>query len=282
MTIVDLDNHELKKSKNVKNYIYIFHAAVSAHRAYSNSAFNNYDIICCLGPFHNNEIKKLESNNLTKKKKLINSGYFYFDYLKSNYKENINSNKILIAPSWNYSNDSFFDKYVFEYINYLLDKKKRVILRPHNEHLKRSYNKIRKIKSAFEKNKNFELDLSNENLFSLQDSKLLITDYSGIALEYILVIKKPVIYINSEPKIHNKKFGEVSKDTIEDKVRKQFGLSIDVSSMRHLEDKLIEADKFMNEKMINNIDNFLKSNYYNFGNTCSNTINKIYITDTYD
>ena len=52
--------------------------------------------------------------------------------------------------------------------------------------------------------------------------------------------------------------------------------------MRHLEDKLIEADKFMNEKMINNIDNFLKSNYYNFGNTCSNTINKIYITDTYD
>ena len=42
-------------------------SAVSAHRAYSNSAFNNYDIICCLGPFHNNEIKKLESNNLTKK-----------------------------------------------------------------------------------------------------------------------------------------------------------------------------------------------------------------------
>ena len=71
--------------------------------------------------------------------------------MKSNYKENINSNKILIAPSWNYSNDSFFDKYLFENINYLLDKKKIVILRPHNEHLKRSYNKIRKIKSAFEK-----------------------------------------------------------------------------------------------------------------------------------
>ena len=45
LTIVDLDNNELKKSKNVENYIYIFHAAVSSHRAYSISAFNNYDTI---------------------------------------------------------------------------------------------------------------------------------------------------------------------------------------------------------------------------------------------
>ena len=276
LTIIDLDNNELKKSKNVNEYIYIFHAAVSSHRAYSASAFNNYDTICCLGQFHNNEIKKLELNNSIKTKKLINSGYFYFDYLKSNYKENINPKKILIAPSWNYSPNSFFDKYIIDYINYLLEKKESVILRPHNEHLKRSLNKINEIKSLFLKNDNFEIDLSDENIYSIQDSKVLITDYSGIALEYILVIKKPVIFVNSEPKIHNQNFSDISNFTIEDTVRKEFGLSIDSTKLNQLEEVLNKSKYYFNNDIKKKIDNFLYSNYYNVDKTCSKTLKTIY------
>ena len=42
----------------------------------------------------------------------------------------------------------------------------------------------------------------------MEKAKCLITDNSGIAIEYILILKKPVFYFESKYKIHNK---DVSK-----------------------------------------------------------------------
>ena len=45
MTLTDLGNYHLKKSKNCKYYIYIFHSLVSTHLCYEKESFKNYDII---------------------------------------------------------------------------------------------------------------------------------------------------------------------------------------------------------------------------------------------
>ena len=45
LTLTDLDNHYLKKSKNVNKYIYYFHGAGSTFKGYTKKAFDNYDII---------------------------------------------------------------------------------------------------------------------------------------------------------------------------------------------------------------------------------------------
>ena len=54
------------------------------------------------------------------------------------------------------------------------------------------------------------------------ESKYLITDYSGIAIEYLLGLNKPVIYFDKYPKIHNENYKDIQEDTIEDDVKKTF------------------------------------------------------------
>ena len=61
LTVTDLDNHALKKTKNIDNYVYYFHGAVSTTKIYTATAFDNYDIILCNGDYHLNEIRKRES-----------------------------------------------------------------------------------------------------------------------------------------------------------------------------------------------------------------------------
>ena len=51
MTLTDLDIHEIKKSKNCKNYVYIFHALVSTHKCYTHTAFKNLDVILSNGEY---------------------------------------------------------------------------------------------------------------------------------------------------------------------------------------------------------------------------------------
>ena len=107
LTLTDLDNHSLRKTKNINNYVYYFHAPVSTFKNYTQSAFDNYDIIFCNGDYHLKEIRKREEiKNLTKKN-LIRTGYFYFDYLLEKISSELEPEHILIAPSWNYDHKIF-------------------------------------------------------------------------------------------------------------------------------------------------------------------------------
>ena len=126
--MTDLDNHFLKKTKNIKNYIYYFHSPVSTIKNYTPKAFDNYDTILCNGKFQVEEIKFREHLKKLNQKKIINTGYFYFDYLKENFNHNINNQEVLIAPSWNYSQNNYLNEDFINLINILLDKGEKVIL----------------------------------------------------------------------------------------------------------------------------------------------------------
>ena len=60
MTLAGLGNYHLKKSKNCKNYIYIFHSPVSTHLTYEKDSFKNYDIIFANGEYQIQELVKAE------------------------------------------------------------------------------------------------------------------------------------------------------------------------------------------------------------------------------
>ena len=109
LTLTDLDNHAVKKTKNVDKYIYYFHAPISTTKVYTATAFDNYDIILCNGDYHFNEIRKRESIKNIKKKILIKTGYFYFDYINNRMKKKNKPEEILIAPSLNYNQKDFIN-----------------------------------------------------------------------------------------------------------------------------------------------------------------------------
>ena len=108
LTLTDLNNHALKKTKNIGKYVYYFHAPVSTFKNYTKTAFDNYDIILCNGNYHFEEIRKREEIKNLPKKELLKSGYFYFDYLLEKISSNKEPKDILIAPSWNYNQKNFF------------------------------------------------------------------------------------------------------------------------------------------------------------------------------
>ena len=57
MTLTDLGNHEIKRSTNCKNYVYVFHSLVSTHKCYTHKAFKNYDIILSNGSYQQKDTK---------------------------------------------------------------------------------------------------------------------------------------------------------------------------------------------------------------------------------
>ena len=91
---------------------------------------------------------------------------------------------ILIAPSWNENKQSMLELYCDSIIEKLISKNFKIILRPHPEHFKRSLDTINQLKNKY-KNK-IVVEENIKSLDSLFKSNLLITDWSGIAFEYLL------------------------------------------------------------------------------------------------
>ena len=266
LTLTDLDNHAVTKNKNVDKYIYYFHAPVSTTKNYTATAFDNYDTILCNGDYHLNEIRKRESIKKIKKKELIKTGYFYFDYLNSRMNKKIKANEVLIAPSWNYNCKNFINENIEEIIQSVLDRGYNVKFRPHPESFKRSILTINTLRNKF-LNEKFILDETIENIDSMENAKCLITDSSGIAIEFVLLFKKPTLYFEDGDKIHNTEFNNY-KDliTIDQKVKETFGYTFkkeDIKNLYSLIDKSII--EFTNKE--NEIQNFIDKNFYNYGTT---------------
>jgi YidC/Oxa1 family membrane protein insertase len=266
LTLTDLGNNLTDKTKNIDKYIYYFHSPVSTTKNYTQKAFDNYDIIMCNGQFQVDEIKSRENLKKLTKKKLIPSGYFYFDYLIKNINYDVNCDEILIAPSWNKDLRNFINENFIELINVLIKKKYKVIFRPHPEHFKRSKNILNNIKKKFSE-ENFKFDEDTNNIKSMEKAKCLITDSSGIAIEYIIALKRPVLYLDEHDKIHNSEFKDYSNlKTIDQKIKENFGYSFKTKDFNRID----EIIKNSEEKLIKNLpelDFFINNNYFNYGNT---------------
>mgnify|MGYP003949635531 FL=1 len=267
MTTTDLGNNILKKTKNVDKYIYYFHAPVSTTKVYTSKAFDNYDVILCNGDYQVHEIRKREDLKNLKKKQLFKSGYFYFDYLKRNLNLNNNNSEILVAPSWNYNEKNFINENFEEIIEVLLRKNYKVRFRPHPEHIKRSTIFLNRIKKRF-KLRNFVFDLDIENIKSMEQAQCLVTDNSGIAIEFTLILKKPVLYFKSLKKIHNEEIRDYNDlFNLEDDVEKKFGYKFDHGDIEKIDLLINNGIKKFNKNNFEKIDEFLDKNFYNVNNT---------------
>ena len=272
LTLTDLDNTAVKKNKFIKNYIYFFHGTVSTTKVYTSTAFDNYDTILCNGDYHVKEIELREDANKLKKKKLIKSGYPYFDYL--NYKLNKNevNNEILIAPSWNKNKKHFINENFEKIIDNVIKSGFKVRFRPHPENLKRSQIYLNSIKKKFN-DEMFIYDDDPENYKAFEKAKCLITDNSGISIEFFLLMKRPIIYFDNFDKIHNNQI-ENFKDleTIEDSVKSKFGIFFkynEIDNMKNIVDQSILNFKENSDE----VDKFIDINFFNYNKT-SDFINK--------
>lgn len=241
MTMPDLGSYLFKRSAAVGTYVYMFHAAVSTHQQYRKSAFFRYDAIFCTGSYQKNEIRNSEAFYGLRTKELIEYGYPLFDKIRSVSKKNSTQKQtILIAPSW--FDGCIFDTCIEELLNQLSKLDYEIILRSHPEYEKRKKKAFNKIKQLIKTNPRIQLDTLPNVLDRLPSTDILITDRSGIALEFAFGIQKPVLFIDTDLKINNRDYAEIDIEPIENSIRSEIGISLKLDGLNLVNEKLGELE----------------------------------------
>ena len=261
MTMPDLNNYQVKRSKHPVHYIYVQHALMSLHMAYRHGAFDWFDTVFCSGPHHVKEIRCLEEKYNLPQKKILEHGYARLDSIikqerltkvERDYKH------ALFAPSWGHNavieiglGDQVVEK--------LLSFGYKVTFRPHPETLKSSAKIIDQIVSKHKENKMFLYEKGVSSLDSFHESDFMISDWSSAALEYSFGLRKPVIFLDLPKKINNPMYREIDIIPLEVSVRKDIGV---VTGVDQLTTSLVNSLSYGQVNPEEYVFNIGKSDFY--------------------
>ena len=103
---------------------------------------------------------------------------------------------------------------------------------------------------------------------SLEKAEILITDNSSIVFEFLLVFKRPIIYLDYKEKIHNIDLDKLSIEIIDDKFKSDFGNKLDVKNLENLNEL---CENLINKNNISDqlVDRFEKNYFSNLNNSAS-------------
>ena len=233
LTMMDLNNFELKRSMHPVHYVYIFHSLTSTHMVDTEKSFDHYDTIFCAGPHQKKEIELREKNKDLKAKNLVPYGYPRIEKLIQLSSKPKNEKKvILLAPTW--GEQSIINLMGIEICSIILNQGYSLILRPHHETIKRSPQLIDEIENKYSHLETFRLVREMGDSESLLQSDLLICDWSGTAIEYAFGLEKPIIFIDIPPRVRNPNWREIQSEPLEMSIREKVGRVICPSKLDEL------------------------------------------------
>ena len=90
--------------------------------------------------------------------------------------------------------------------------------------------------STYGGNKYFKIDEGLDNRESLYKSDLMISDWSGVVLEYAFGLKKPVLFIDVPRKINNPDHAKINIEPFEVWIREVVGYIISPQELNKLDD----------------------------------------------
>ncbi len=242
MTMPDLENYHIKRSRVAKvHYAYIFHAIVSTHMTYRKGAFDHFDSIFCVGPHHVEEIRATEKHYNLKPKNLVEHGYARLDNLvESN--RNLPARtrneklKVLLAPTWGQS--SILNLMGPQIVEILLNAGFELMVRPHPMTLIHDKGVVDALIKKFNSFENFSFESNVASSKSLEESDIMICDWSGSAVEYSFAFEKPVLYVDVPKKINNEEFESIDVLPLQVKLRSQIGDVVDRDRLADIPDRI--------------------------------------------
>ncbi|MGE0631056.1 MAG: hypothetical protein AB7O96_01520 [Pseudobdellovibrionaceae bacterium] len=233
MTMPDLQSFHIKRSRCPVRYIYVFHSIVSTHMIYREQAFDAYDTVFCVGPHHVHEIRQREKLFNLKQKELIEFGYSYLDELLKNSSPSFskeNNPTVLVAPSWGPS--SITAVCLEEVLDLLVEHGYKTIFRPHPMSIRTENSQLRNAQNKFEKNEQVHFDFEPSSKNSFDVANVLITEWSGSALEFSFAQEKPVMFIDLPRKVNNPEYEKLQIEPLEAIVREQLGSILNPKNLK--------------------------------------------------
>jgi hypothetical protein len=224
-------------------YVYLFHSLVSPNQMYVKNSFKYFDYI-----FSPSEIVTDQINYLVSKTtKVFTTGYLLFDGIEPFSRNNLLNDKILLAPTWGQEGLKKIYRNIDKIKNFSENLNLELIFRPH------PMVDLKDIKLT-----NIQLDTSRD-LNNLFEYNHLITDYSGIALEYFYLTARATLFLDVPKKIkRNLKSREKHLVLIENDMRNKIGLSKDFESLKYT-DKFPNLDNALSKVYVKKINSFVES-----------------------
>jgi YidC/Oxa1 family membrane protein insertase len=234
MTMPDLENLYLKRSRAAKvHYAYIFHSMNSAHMVYGTRAFDHYDSMLCVGPHHMVELRARESRAGLPARRLFPHGYARLDHLLATRPDPLplrtDPTQVLVAPSW--GPHGLLETRGVELTRVLVDAGYRVVVRPHPHTVKTAPAAVEAIRQAFGDHDRVALELDVASTRSLFESAVMVSDWSGAALEYAFGVERPVLFVDVPRKVNNPDYLELGVEPLEAVIREDLGRVISPDSL---------------------------------------------------
>ncbi|UXZ21261.1 CDP-glycerol glycerophosphotransferase family protein [Pseudomonas sp. YeP6b] len=227
MTMPDLQSFHIKRSLHPVHYVYLHHSIVSTHMVYRQAAFDHFDSILCVGPHHVQETRVREQLAGLRAKVLIEHGYGRLDAIlvegnTGPLTRSVGvSAQVLVAPSWGES--GLLEQHGLDVIRPLVDAGLRVILRPHSRTRKLRPEILDAICEHYRDEPLFRLDEDGDGRASLIESDLMVSDWSGAALEFSLGLERPTLFVDVARKILSPGYEAIGLDPLEARIRTQIG-----------------------------------------------------------
>lgn len=237
MTMPDLQTFHIKRSPHPVKYVYVQHSLVSKHLAYRPAAFDHFDAVLCAGEYQIAEIRAREKLHQLPAKDLVKHGYSRLDVMlaavnkgeAAPLSENL---QVLLAPTW--GEVGLLKSHGEQIISQLLASNIKVLLRPHPRTSQLQPEVVQGLVNKFAANPLFSLDTNIDSFTSLAQSHLLISDWSGAAIEYAFCFKRPVIFIDAPKKLQNPDYQELGLEPIEISHRNKLGKIVALNELDNL------------------------------------------------
>lgn len=230
MTLSDLDTMQLKRSAYPVHYAYVFHSIASTHRIYRDRAFDAYDTLLCVGPHHVRELRRLEELHGLPTRPLLEHGYARLDTLLAAERgpagdpgpePEAGACRVLVAPSWGPTSLTEFG--FTDLLGGLIGEGHAVTLRLHPMTRRHQPELADELTARFSASGRFRFDPNIAATASLIAADTMITEWSGAALDYAFSRLRPLVSIDTPPKVNNPNHAEVGMEPYEDGVRTRIG-----------------------------------------------------------
>jgi len=198
-TTPGLDVYQWKRSKEVKWYVHIPHAA-SEIVLYRMFGIDYYDAVLLSGQYQAEDIRALEALRGLPAKELHMIGIPYMDNMAARLAKEGEAlphpRTVLLAPSWGPS--ALFGVYGSKIIDVLLKTGYHVIVRPHPQSFQSEKAMLDELMAAYPPSEQLEWNRDTDNFDVLRRSDILVSDFSGVIFDFTLVYDKPVIYTDPD------------------------------------------------------------------------------------
>jgi len=238
---------------------------------YREGAFDHFDSIMCVGKYHADEVREWESLRRITKKELFEHGSPPLDKLMSEAnkltKFSVDRNKslnVLLAPSW--GSEGVMETCADEIIEVLLSAGHCIRVRPHPRTRQLSSKILSKllVKFAYHQNFKFNEDISNHD--ALIKSDIMVSDWSGVAMEFAFGLLRPVVFVDVPRKVNNISYTKMTLQPLECSFRDQVGVVVSPKELSKLPETLDNL-KINAEEKRRKIVKLRNTLFYNLGDS---------------